>query len=69
MARAQGTSWRFRAFYTLFRKGLSEQLGFGNYEQLSLYSPMISKRSLLPSQQQPSAWCACAARARARMRP
>jgi len=56
--RVQGASWRFQTFYSAFREQMSHQLGLSGYMQLSLYSPLVTKRTLSPSQQRASSWFA-----------
>jgi hypothetical protein len=56
--RLQGTTWRFRAFYTTFRVHISTQLGMTDYAQLSLFSPMLQRRQVPPAQQQPISYWA-----------
>ena len=57
--RVQGTSWRFQNFYVAFRSQMSHHLGLGDYTQLSLFSPMVTKRTTPAAMtQRPSSWFA-----------
>ena len=47
--RTSGGHWRFKAFYTAFRREMSAQLGLPNEQSLSAFSPMLRKRELEPN--------------------
>ena len=48
--------WSYQAFYTRFRDEMARQLGMSDYSQLSLYSPMVQKRTVNTQLRASSAW-------------
>mmetsp|Transcript_14025 Transcript_14025/g.36232 ORF Transcript_14025/g.36232 Transcript_14025/m.36232 type:complete len:154 (+) Transcript_14025:188-649(+) len=53
--RLQGTSWRFQSFYADFRESMCIHLGIMQ-SQLSLFSPIATRRALSPSQMRRCSW-------------
>ena len=56
LRRQKGDHWRFQSFYAAFRKEMSRSLGLTDERQLSLYSPMVTKRPRPVSNGPLSAW-------------